>query len=876
MNAGPFTMAPGDSQEVVFGIINVAAGDALESYLYLKEVDALAQLAYDIQFKLPESPPNPDVEISTFEDEIILSWDSSAEGYSAVSQVDKDPDGNTTSFEFEGYNIYQIETASGSGDIKRIATYDLANGITEIFDDVFDPNFGETINRRVQFGDDTGIRRSISITGDALNDNIPLKTNRAYYFAVTAYGYNPYGIPKTLESPFQVLTIRPQVNTVWEAGEETAVYGSMIEASHPSGGSDGSAYGRVIDPKALTGDNYEIFFGYEDFYRDVDGVWKPLNGSGKERLNKILDCSGTVVTVSALASADVGTVDLTFHLDMHCGSNWVDGVLLDFPDGVNINSWTALGDCSYGAGAGQNCDNMDGTWDAATNSILWGNDARSTFGAIEGSHSWVVNVDLPSFPLDVGYEVYDDVYDGTQVDAVGTATADELAFVEQRVEGWWARNLNTGEVVTPLTTIQSGAAGINVIDGKLVPAYQAGEDANPSAEGLQFIVNGPALTMKSVGVYANAAGPIDPPVDGLPWWRYPDWLVADGHYENQQTNGSTWHFNTHPGYGPGGPETFFSSLVIYSGGLGNPNQGIAALIPDDFEFRFTGRDGNGRFFDNWGDGIDEDAPFEVWNIGSGTPDDPSDDYQLITWLLDDDGDLQWGLTPNDHETSSGDNDPYTDRVYVHAPTDDTPGSVGHDNWWAAIDAGGAQNAWYGGSGNDPGGPLDSWNVMSRTVFMNWNGGSVADHPNYNAAEPETGTVWRFITTKPNTMVDKFEIATMDVTGAAKAFDPDGINVWPNPYFGYNPEERDPVDQQIHFTNLPTEGMCVIRIFDLAGVPVKTIRHDNGTTLEVWNVKNDSNIPVASGMYIVVVETDSGQKILKIAVIQPEQRLDLYG
>ena len=109
MNAGPFVMAPGDSQEVVFGIINVAAGAALESYSYLKEVDALAQLAYDIHFALPPSPPNPTVELSAYPDEIILSWDDASEFYVAQDEVDKDPDGNNTQFVFEGYNVYQIE-----------------------------------------------------------------------------------------------------------------------------------------------------------------------------------------------------------------------------------------------------------------------------------------------------------------------------------------------------------------------------------------------------------------------------------------------------------------------------------------------------------------------------------------------------------------------------------------------------------------------------------------------------------------------------------------------------------------------------------------------------------------------------------------------
>ena len=254
------------------------------------------------------------------------------------------------------------------------------------------------------------------------------------------------------------------------------------------------------------------------------------------------------------------------------------------------------------------------------------------------------------------------------------------------------------------------------------------------------------------------------------------------------------------------------------------------MIPYDYEFRFTGADGNGKFFDNWGDGwYSQPAPFEVWNIGISTPDDASDDYQLITWLLDDNADGVWGLVPDDHETSGGDNDPYTDRVYVMAPTNDTPGTVGYDNWWAAMDAGGAAAGWTSGPGAfDPGGPLDIWNVFSRTVFMNWNGGDAFDATfpaNINALEPETGTVFRLLPQSQMHASDKFVISTADVVGVSKSFDSDDINVWPNPYFGFNPEERDPVDNKLHFTNLPMDEDCTIRIFDLSGVPVKTIEHD---------------------------------------------------
>ncbi|MFQ6613566.1 MAG: T9SS type A sorting domain-containing protein [Fidelibacterota bacterium] len=175
--------------------------------------------------------------------------------------------------------------------------------------------------------------------------------------------------------------------------------------------------------------------------------------------------------------------------------------------------------------------------------------------------------------------------------------------------------------------------------------------------------------------------------------------------------------------------------------------------------------------------------------------------------------------------------------------------------------------------------MDAWLAFARTVFMNWNGGDVvaATSPaDYNAEAPETGTVFHIATTKPNQANDGFTYSTANEAGNTVAYTADNINVWPNPYFGYNPEERNPVDQQMQFTHLPETGTCTIRIFDLAGTPVRRIEHnDAGTQYEVWDLRNNYGIPVASGMYIAHIETDAGEHVLKLAVVMPEQRLDVY-
>lgn len=134
----------------------------------------------------------------------------------------------------------------------------------------------------------------------------------------------------------------------------------------------------------------------------------------------------------------------------------------------------------------------------------------------------------------------------------------------------------------------------------------------------------------------------------------------------------------------------------------------------------------------------------------------------------------------------------------------------------------------------------------------------------------------FEMSKPNSSADTFTFSTAGLEMVSNDYDPDRITVWPNPYYGYNPEERDALDRRVMFSHLPTEGPATIRIFALDGTLVRTIKHnDTGSQHTYWDMKNNFELPVASGMYVAHVETNRGDKILKLAVIQPEQRLDVY-
>ena len=60
---------------------------------------------------------------------ITTTVDTTYEYIQVIDKIDTTFQGEDTYFVFEGYNVYQHETESGSGATKGIATFDLNNGI---------------------------------------------------------------------------------------------------------------------------------------------------------------------------------------------------------------------------------------------------------------------------------------------------------------------------------------------------------------------------------------------------------------------------------------------------------------------------------------------------------------------------------------------------------------------------------------------------------------------------------------------------------------------------------------------------------------------------------------------------------------------------
>jgi hypothetical protein len=147
-----------------------------------------------------------------------------------------------------------------------------------------------------------------------------------------------------------------------------------------------------------------------------------------------------------------------------------------------------------------------------------------------------------------------------------------------------------------------------------------------------------------------------------------------------------------------------------------------------------------------------------------------------------------------------------------------------------------------------------------------------DHPYLEA--PWTMTI---IPNYINLPADVFTFTAPKVTkdAALQKADADKVNVFPNPYYGFQSRETSRDAKYVTFSHLPEKA--TIRIFDLSGVLVKTINKNDQTQFTTWNLQNDDGYPVASGVYVVYVDmpTLGATKVLKLALVQEEQILKVY-
>jgi hypothetical protein len=277
INAGPFVLAVGDTQDIVTALVGGIGDTYLTSVTDVKNTDLVAQTLFDDLFSsVPAAPPAPVVSATPFEDQVLLDWSGSASVQATESS-------NISGYAFQGYNVYQLPSATSTvGEAVRIGTFDLNDGVQTIMGNVFIPEYGQTVEIPVQYGLDKGVKRQIVISQDYLTGG-PLYVGSEYYFAVSAYNYNaepPLIEDKALET---ALTPIPVKLTPAGFGKTlTSAAGDGLEITH-TGPGQGEVSATVTNPAQTTGDTYRVSFIADTNYVHYDGstisgdLWRLTN-----------------------------------------------------------------------------------------------------------------------------------------------------------------------------------------------------------------------------------------------------------------------------------------------------------------------------------------------------------------------------------------------------------------------------------------------------------------------------------------------------------------------------------------------------------------------------------------------------------------------
>ena len=841
--SGPFTMAPGDTQEVV--VAEIVAGaipgmDFKSAVTLMKFYDVVAQNAYDNFFDLPPPPPRPSVNIVELDEKIVLDWGSDMAKVNATESFDE------KGYQFQGYNVYQLPSASADiSEGRRLATFDIIDEVKRIIELDFDPNTAVILPTVKQFGTDSGIKRFFEITTDELSGGTPLINGIRYYFAVSAYSYTPDStkVPTSVENPLQILTVIPNSNNPGVIlGEDVGTEFTVGEGITHEGLADGGPVVTVVDPTATTGHEYEISFYTQAQIRNTEGNWVPagtvLRKPGGVNYDPD-DLTGSSILISCIYPPIAGDP-----IEMHCtfdyvssDGNWADGIELDIEAGITIVDFPTI---HAGGGDVEPVITGDPTTGYHIELGFIDPDSLTADGVFHGGEEWIVYVELFEPPKNVDWVIWDDGWSGTAINAVGTTTIDQIGFAERTARLWQLEDRSISEVLLEDQTVVNG---VDLYPPRDDSPTILGPDAAVIVDGVH--INLEVLYDAPISISANNPPTLNGTVmggDGV----NTRWEDADGNFSIIDF---TWF-----GY----PDGYANTALPLYGGIGGTLD--IEKLQQDYELRWTGVladtvigadtvtitqsggsiatiNGASNYDFNLDHPLNPDPgsgndftlriPFEVWNVTT--------DQQVNLIFYDRNGnELQF--ENNRFRVWNS-----LDRVYAWIV--DTPYSTDliDDNSQMVLENATWNLAFY-----------HSEHTTGDVVEINY------DNPIVQGVD-----TYRFRTTESTY---SSELARNQVNE---------INVFPNPYYGINTEEINKYNRFVTFTHLPEQAK--VRIFNLAGVLVRTLdKEDPGQFLR-WNLANEDGLPVASGLYIAYIELPElgATKILKLAIVQEQQVLDRF-
>lgn len=862
-SAGPFTLQPGAVNYITTGVVwarTSLQNNSLASVDLLKLADDKAQALFDNCFRVLNGPDAPDMAIREMDRELIISltYDSTSNNYNESYQ-EADPTivcaGCDTTYNFQGYQIFQFKDATVSvtdiydpNKARLVAQCDIKDGIGQIINYDFDPNLGATTPKEMVAGSDEGILHTFRVTDDlfSTSEDKRLVNHKSYYFTVIAYSYNNFKTYNQIDPS----SLDGQKKPYFAGRRNIKSYSGIPHIASPENGGQslGSAYGTGPKITRIEGSGN----GGLVLDMTLESINEILNSSTSKIDNPTYEAGKGPVNVKIYDPVMVPKASFRLKFDAADSSaNWklinettTDTVSSD--RNIDIANEQLIPKWGLSVTIEQVKDPGEEVRENSSSDIGF---LESTMEYSDLNHQWLYGIS------DVdGVAYYNWVRSGTNTVPNNSSdpTCDEDMYytVTQGVppnqttsnvfldpnEEFEAMDIDLPWAPYRLAAFQYCAGSSSVTEG---PAWaDLAVMSSPTATFSNKIKN-----LASVNVVITS--------DKSKWTRCP---VIEMSTDNANSEGNAGHFDIRAG-----------ASVDKDGNTGD---GTVSSDPNDADYisatgmgwfpgyainMETGERLNMMFGENSSSvgGQNENGRDMIWNPTS-TQTDITGGLRFggkhYIYIMGHNGDDYSGIDIPAYDAGENIKDKLNaglwEKRYVYM-----------NAMWVCLPM------------LVPGETLLSSDITIRLrvakPYKVYNTVSTADTlPQYTF----------------NT--EGFHNEMNDIEAAKDALDL--INVVPNPYYAYSEYEANQVDNRIKITNLPSK--CTISIYTINGTLIRKFIRDvaadnsegapsgetNAETSLEWDLKNTTNVPIGSGLYIIHVDAGIvGEKVIKwFGVMRP--------
>ena len=923
-SAGPFTLDPGAVNYVTAGAVWARANStAIASVASMIAADKKAQSLFDNCFKIVDGPDAPDFTLQELDQEIIMTLENKPnsnnyrEGYKEISPdiINYYPAPNSDPFyRFEGYKVYQLVnefvTIADLADpslAQLVAQCDLKNGVTTLINRVYNPITGYDVATIRVEGEDKGIRHSFKFTEDAFNVGSKLVNYKKYYYTVVAYAYNNYittedtvnFVTNAQKEPY--LQGRKNITTQTAIPHITAneQFGTLIQSKYGDGpeitrlegqgnggnymeltqksideilasttpdkiydmstqtpvrnitykGGKGPVAVKVVDPLNVPDAEFEVYIVPQDaYYPDRDSLTQTVLQSAVDKMKyskwyivktqnnttdtvfgdttlvynneQIIEKWGLSVSVGQVSDPGSNSqIDnngfisssITYSGD---GKIWLESDRVRDQDGSTFSNWIRSGTTAATAGATYP-QAAYADWDGFDDNQVYENVVNGTFAPYR------LATNEPFGPgINIG-KTFNNV-GGTNI--YGTSTSFKGALCNR------IQNLASVDIV--ITNDKTKWTRCPVIETGFEQQFNEFDtDLGLKRAPLRGELRGHRSVDKEGKVGTDTIPSNDPnspnfiSAFGMGW--FPGYAI---NIETGERLNIVFGESSQLPFENGRDMLWNPTTVGYNENTGKYSVGGLHYVYVFNHNSFTSESSTAPQNPTKPNGMNLMPTYDGGRYIMEKLRESSKETNLVTgnfytlkqvWR-----DCIWtGITALAQDHSLFENE-INIKIRVNKP-------------YARFFAGNSYNYQYSNP-NASLGQFFNYDPENKAVVSDATSKNNND-PHYSFSTKDIATILNNATTAKNGL--------------------ELINAVPNPYYGYSEYEQKQIDNIVKITNLPVK--CTISVYTANGTLIRRIDKDNDESYIDWDLKNQSNVPIGSGMYLIHVNVPNvGEKVVK--------------